>query len=120
MRTLLKIEEAAMFALALVAYNVLDLPWWWFFALLLLPDLAALGYLAGPGVGAATYNVAHHKAVAIAAYLAGVSLNLQWLIVAGIILFAHSSMDRVLGYGLKYPDSFQNTHLGQIGRARKT
>jgi hypothetical protein len=120
MRTLLKIEEAAMFALALVAYNVLDLPWWWFFALLLMPDLGALGYLAGPRVGAATYNVAHHKGVAILLWLVGVIFYLIPVAVAGIILFAHSSMDRVLGYGLKYPDSFQNTHLGQIGRARKT
>jgi hypothetical protein len=31
-------------------------------------------------------------------------------------LFCHSSLDRVLGYGLKYPDAFQNTHLGRIGK----
>jgi hypothetical protein len=41
-----------------------------------------------------------------------------WLQLAGIILFTHSSMDRVFGYGLKYPDSFNNTHLGPIGKAR--
>jgi hypothetical protein len=120
MRNLLKIEEAAMLALALAAYAALDLPWWLFAVLLLAPDLGALGYLAGPRVGAATYNFSHHKAVAVAAYLAGISLNLQWLIIAGIIIFAHSSLDRVFGYGLKFADSFQNTHLGQIGRTRKT
>ena len=32
------------------------------------------------------------------------------------ILFGHSSFDRVLGYGLKHEDAFQNTHLGRIGR----
>jgi uncharacterized protein YbjT (DUF2867 family) len=26
-------------------------------------------------------------------------------------------MDRVLGYGLKYPDAFKHTHLGTIGKA---
>ncbi|MBV6397568.1 MAG: hypothetical protein HFACDABA_03182 [Anaerolineales bacterium] len=31
-------------------------------------------------------------------------------------LFGHSSFDRVLGYGLKHEDAFQNTHLGRIGR----
>ena len=31
-------------------------------------------------------------------------------------LFGHSSFDRVMGYGLKHEDSFQNTHLGGIGR----
>jgi uncharacterized protein DUF4260 len=31
-------------------------------------------------------------------------------------LFEHSSFDRVLGYGLKHEDAFQNTHLGRIGK----
>ena len=31
-------------------------------------------------------------------------------------LFGHSSFDRVMGYGLKHEDAFQNTHLGRIGR----
>lgn len=119
MRNLLKLEEAAMFGLALAAYAALGLPWWLFAVLLLTPDLGAIGYLAGPRVGAATYNFIHHKAVAVAAYFAGTFLNLQWLVSAGIIIFAHSSMDRVLGYGLKYSDSFQNTHLGKIGRVGK-
>ena len=35
----------------------------------------------------------------------------------GLILFGHSSMDRILGYGLKYPDSFEHTHLGMIGKS---
>jgi hypothetical protein len=34
----------------------------------------------------------------------------------GVILLGHSSLDRALGYGLKYEDSFQNTHLGRIGK----
>jgi hypothetical protein len=28
-------------------------------------------------------------------------------------------MDRIFGYGLKYPDAFQHTHLGWIGGAKK-
>lgn len=35
-------------------------------------------------------------------------------------MLAHSSLDRVLGYGLKYPDSFSHTHLGRIGRTSGT
>jgi hypothetical protein len=34
----------------------------------------------------------------------------------GTILVAHSGMDRMMGYGLKLPSSFQDTHLGRIGR----
>jgi len=46
----------------------------------------------------------------------GSLLSVPWLMFAGTILFGHSSFDRVLGYGLKYEDAFQNTHLGRIGR----
>nr|WP_317038961.1 DUF4260 family protein [Urechidicola croceus] len=34
----------------------------------------------------------------------------------GIILFGHASFDRMLGYRLKNSDSFNNTHLGKIGK----
>jgi hypothetical protein len=30
---------------------------------------------------------------------------------AGLIMIAHISMDRALGFGLKYPDDFGHTHL---------
>lgn len=119
MRNLLKLEEAAMFVLGLFAFAVLNLSWWWFVVLLLAPDLSAIGYLAGTRIGAFTYNLAHHKGVAILLYLLGVVFYLQPFALAGIILFAHSSLDRVLGFGLKYPDSFQNTHLGLIGKTVK-
>src|SRR3954470_22529461 len=35
---------------------------------------------------------------------------------AALIWFAHIGLDRALGYGLKYDDSFQHTHLGWIGK----
>ena len=38
---------------------------------------------------------------------------------AAAILIAHVGMDRALGYGLKLPSAFQDTHLGRIGRARE-
>lgn len=119
MKNLLKIEEAAMFVLAILAFNSLGLPWWLFALLFLVPDLGALGYMGGPRVGAITYNLLHHKGIAIALFLLGMSLNSMPLQLAGIVIFAHSSADRVFGYGLKYPDSFSHTHLGLIGRAAK-
>jgi hypothetical protein len=27
-------------------------------------------------------------------------------------------MDRLFGYGLKYPDAFTHTHLGTIGKSK--
>ena len=38
------------------------------------------------------------------------------LVLAGAILLAHVGMDRALGYGLKLPTDFRDTHLGRIGR----
>ncbi len=117
MRIQLKLKEAAMFVLAVLAFQTLGLPWWWFALFLLVPDLGALGYLSCPRVGATSYNLLHHKGVAIVLYLLGVGMNSMPLQLAGIVLFAHSSADRVFGFGLKYSDSFNNTHLGPIGPA---
>ncbi len=119
MRNLLKLEEAALFALAVFAYAGMGLPWWWFVALLFAPDLSAVGYLAGPRVGAIAYNLFHHRALAVLLFTLSVPIDSLPLRVAGIIIFAHASLDRVFGYGLKYPDSFHNTHLGPIGRGRQ-
>ncbi len=74
-----------------------------------------LGYLGGPRLGAIIYNIVHHKAVSIGLFVIGFLLGNRPLQMAGVILLGHSSMDRVLGYGLKYEDSFQHTHLGTIG-----
>ena len=34
------------------------------------------------------------------------------------IWVAHIAMDRALGYGLKLPTGFTDTHLGKIGKGR--
>jgi len=116
MKNLIKLEEAALCALALYAFSRLSFAWWWFPALLLVPDLSMLGYLAGNKAGAWAYNLFHHRAVAVALYLAAWYFIAPVLELAGIILFAHSAMDRCLGYGLKYEKGFTFTHLGEIGK----
>jgi len=118
MQTLLRLEEAALAALAVWLFVRLDVAWWWLAVLFLAPDLSMLGYLAGPRAGALLYNLAHHKGAAVVLYLAGALVASTTLQAAGLILLAHSSVDRIWGYGLKYPDSFQHTHLGWIGRRR--
>ena len=117
MKNLLRLEELAMFALALYLNSFLPFAGWVFWALLLAPDLSMLGYLVNTRVGAFTYNLIHHKALAIALYIAGYFLAIHELTLAGVVLLAHSSMDRVFGYGLKYADDFKNTHLGWIGKS---
>ena len=115
MQTMLKIEEFFLLILAFSLFLHLGAPAWLFFALLLAPDLGLLGYLFGPKAGAFTYNLLHHKGLAIALYFAGFHAHSDALQIAGIIMLAHSSMDRVFGYGLKYAESFHKTHLGIIG-----
>ncbi|HEV7229987.1 MAG TPA: DUF4260 family protein, partial [Bacteroidia bacterium] len=67
-------------------------------------------------IGAVLYNFFHHKALGILCYVGGTIAGHEILQVSGLILFAHASMDRIFGYGLKYTDSFSHTHLGYIGK----
>ena len=83
------------------------------------PDISLAGYLAGNEVGAVCYNLFHHKGVAIVLFVIGVLLNSHLgdaIGISGIVLFGHSSMDRMLGYGLKLNEGFKYTHLGIIGK----
>lgn len=114
MKTTLKIEEFALFAASVYLFSLTDFVWWWFPVLLLLPDIGMLGYLVNTKVGAVSYNIFHHRALAIVVLGFGWLMQMPWVELAGIILFAHIAMDRVFGYGLKYPDSFHHTHLGWI------
>ena len=116
MNNLLKLEEVGQFVLSLILFGQLDFSWWVFPALILLPDLAMIGYLFNPKTGAFLYNLVHHKLLAIALWGLGYWLKVPGLSLAGVILLGHSAIDRTLGYGLKYGESFQSTHLGKIGK----
>ena len=119
MKAVLKIEEAMMFALAIYVNSFLPFPGWYFWAWFLAPDLGFLGYLIGNRAGAFTYNILHHKGIGVLLYMAGLFFEVPALQLTGLILFGHSSFDRMLGYGLKYSDSFHNTHLGPIGHKKQ-
>jgi Domain of unknown function (DUF4260) len=112
MKQLLNLEEWGIFLLCLFLFSRLPFAWWWFPALLLLPDIGMIGYLINPKIGAYTYNLLHHRAVAALVATYGIWIGSDNWKLAALILFAHISMDRALGYGLKYLDSFNNTHLG--------
>ena len=115
MKTLLKLEELAQALLAVAVFSRLPYAWWVLPATFLLPDLSMVGYLAGPRVGALSYNLVHHKALAIAVGVAGGLLGQPALLLTGTILLFHSAFDRLLGYGLKYASGFKDTHLGRVG-----
>ena len=120
MKNLLKLEESLLFGLSLFLFSTLDYSWGLYALLFLAPDLSILGYLVNPRIGAWTYNFIHHKGLAVALYVLGQHLAVPWLMLPGTILLGHSSLDRVFGYGLKYSDAFQNTHLGRIGSKKTT
>lgn len=115
MGNLLKLEELGQFLLSIILFTHLDYSWWVFPACILLPDLSMMGYLANPKAGARLYNLFHHKLTAIIILIIGIWFHSSLLALAGVILFGHSAMDRIFGYGLKFDDHFKNTHLGWIG-----
>jgi hypothetical protein len=117
MKNALKLEELFMFSLSIFLFSKLDYAWWWYAVLLFTPDISMLGYSVNARIGALTYNLVHNKALGIMLYVMGWYIANPALPLAGVILFGHSSLDRVMGYGLKYSDSFQHTHLGMIGKA---
>jgi hypothetical protein len=105
-----------MWGISIYALYIFNAEWWYYLLLVLGPDISMLGYLAGNKAGAITYNLFHHKGVAIALFAFGLFLPDVTLEIAGIILFGHSSQDRVFGYGLKMNEGFKYTHLGIIGK----
>jgi hypothetical protein len=114
----IKIEEAAITVVStyfLSIYN-LGLPVWALVLLFFSPDLSMLGYLLNTRVGAFTYNLFHHRGLALALLATGFFTHLDILFTGGLLLVAHSSFDRMLGYGLKYEDDFKHTSLGWIGK----
>lgn len=102
----------------LAIYGANGGPWLLVILFLLVPDISMLGYLRDPRLGAFTYNVVHNWALGLAVLGIGVWSAMAWVVLVGAILVAHVGMDRVLGYGLKLPSAFQDTHLGRIGKAR--
>ena len=111
---LLRLEGLAVAAGAVALYVDSGFGWLLFVVLVLAPDLSALGYLAGKRAGALTYDLAHTyvgpAAVGVGGVLAGSDLATQ----LALIWLTHIGADRLLGYGLKYPSAFKDTHLQRV------
>ena len=112
-RTYLRIEGLTALAVALILYFGLEGPLWLLLLLALAPDLSMLGYLAGPRIGATTYNTAHTHALPVALGGIGVWAGAPLLTQVALVWAAHIGADRLVGYGLKYPTGFKDTHLNR-------
>jgi Domain of unknown function (DUF4260) len=111
---LLRFEGAALFALSVYGYRLTGAGWGLFLVLFLWPDLFMLGYLGNVGLGATLYNVAHVEALPV--LLAGFAYaqHREALLAFALIWLAHIALDRALGFGLKYPTFFKDTHLQRV------
>ena len=114
----LRLEGLAVAVLGGYLYSQTGADWWLFAALWLVPDLSFLGYLAGPRVGAHCYNSVHSYVVPAALAFAALVLHRSVLLPFSLIWFNHIGVDRLLGYGLKYPTAFGDTHLDRLGKAK--
>jgi hypothetical protein len=113
-RVLLHAEGVAVAVAAIALYLYADYPWWLLVALALAPDLSMAGYLAGPTVGAATYDAAHTYSLPVALAAAGLIVDTETAVQLGLIWLTHIGVDRAVGYGLKYPTGFKDTHLQRV------
>jgi hypothetical protein len=114
-RTILRLEGAALLVGATVAYAWTGQSWWLFAVLFLAPDIGIAAYLAGPKPGALGYNLVHATVLPLALAVAGFAWQVPFLVALACIWLAHIGFDRALGYGLKEPTGFKDTHLGRIG-----
>ncbi len=113
-RLLLSLEGLAVLAAAVALYAMQGFNGWVFALLLLVPDVAMVAYLTNPQVGALVYNLVHFYGWPV--LLAVLSLAFGWAIglQLALIWLAHIGMDRLFGYGYKYPTEFKDTHLGRV------
>jgi hypothetical protein len=115
---LLRLEGLAAASAAAVLYARTGASWWLFAALWLVPDLSMLGYLAGPCMGARTYNAFHTYVAPGVLALCSLLPGAHGALPLALIWANHIGVDRLLGFGLKYADGFGFTHLGRTGRQR--
>lgn len=113
-----RLEGSVIVVLSLLLYWKYGGPWLLYVLLILAPDLFMLGYLRGPRIGAAAYNLGHSWLLPGILAAAGILGGPKLAIDLALIWLGHIGVDRLLGYGLKLPTAFQDTHLGRIGRKR--
>lgn len=113
----LRVEGLAALFASLLLYTYHGRGWLFFVVLLFVPDLSMIGYVRGTRVGAIAYNLFHTYSLPLLLGMAAMVLGQPLLIALSLIWSAHIGLDRALGYGLKLPNDFKDTHLGRIGRS---
>jgi len=119
MKNILKLESAGLFLFFTCTYfHLFPVSWGFYLALFFVPDISFALFLISKKLGAIAYNVFHHQGVLSIVFLVGYLIQSDLTMKIGLIFQAHSTFDRVAGYGLKYFDSFDHTHLGWVGKSK--
>jgi len=119
MKVTLKLESLGLFLLFTAVYFYLFPGKWGFYlALFFIPDVSFILFVITKKLGAIAYNIFHHQGVMALLLMFGFWLKEDTVIKIALIFLAHSIFDRVAGYGLKYFDSFDHTHLGWVGKSK--
>lgn len=111
---LLRVEGLVLFGAAIALYLDADFSVLVLVVLALAPDLSFLAYLGGRRAGAAAYDAVHTYVGPILLASAGVLTEWDPGTQVGLIWLAHIGVDRALGFGLKYPTAFRDTHLQRV------
>ena len=117
-RRWLRVEALTLLIGSMIAYRTTHASWWLIVILFLAPDTFALGYLVNARLGARLYNLAHSTPLPATVTGLGYFAASPALMAIGLVGLVHIGVDRLVGYGLKYDDDDQHTHLGQLGRHR--
>ncbi|HSC60625.1 MAG TPA: DUF4260 domain-containing protein [Rhizomicrobium sp.] len=117
-KTLLQFEGLAMLAASAGLYRHIGGDWKLFALLILVPDVAFLGYLFGPRVGAIGYNIMHAMIGPLLLAGWGVMSDSHIAIAVSLIWMAHIGFDRAIGAGLKYATGFGDTHINHKSRMK--
>ena len=112
-RPLLRLEGATVLVVSLFFYHSIHSSWLQFALLFLLPDISTLGYAVNARIGAITYNAVHFYVVPLILAAWSLATSHSAVLSLSLIGIAHIAFDRMLGYGLKYPTQFKDTHLNR-------
>ena len=113
-KAMLRLEGLLLLVGAIILYALSGGNWVLFIVLLFAPDLAMLGYRINARAGAAVYNTAHLYLLPGLLFALGYAANAPLAMQIALIWFAHIGMDRAVGYGLKYPTEFKDTHMQHV------
>jgi len=114
---LLRLEGAALFLCGVFFYHSLGASWILFVVLALWPDISMLGYLVNPSLGSRLYNLVHTEVLPAVLAASSFALHRTSLLAFALIWLCHIGFDRLIGAGLKYPQTghwFKDTHLQRV------